>query len=96
MLASAGFLHYNDRHLLANVGQGSQQSPLLFRANDPQSFVPKLQLMKLQLHASSCCCVLKKQRQEHRRRENQAAPNFGPALFPLPLLLGHAELIQAT
>jgi hypothetical protein len=47
----ARLLHYNNRDLLANIGERSQQSALLFRTYDSQPFVTKFQLMKLQLHA---------------------------------------------
>jgi hypothetical protein len=93
MWASAGLLHDHNRDLLANLCQRSQQSALLFRTYDPQSFVTKFQLMKLQLHAFLRGGV-KNPRENIEEERTKPALNCSPASFPLPLLLGNAELIQ--
>jgi hypothetical protein len=89
MLAGACLLH------LANLCLRGQQSALMFRTNGPQSFVPKFQLMKLLLHAFLLVASPSRSGDENIEEERtKRALDDSRASFPLPLLLGNAELIH--
>ncbi len=46
----AGLLHHHDRHLLAGLAEGAQESPLRIAATAPQAFEPEVELVVLHLH----------------------------------------------